>query len=207
MKKRLPFLLAMSLLSASCSQIVFSSSSDSTLISSSEETSLSSSEETSLSPSTDSASTEQSSLETFVVGFYDGTTLLYLVEAEDGSRLDIPENPKKRDYVFAGWYADAAFETEFDFTQAIHSNLSVFAKFDPIDYFEGYNPDILPQHSPLSLISVLAKGDEDPIIEIKADGVDFYTGLGTNQVRLFGSWAGSPSHKPTSRAIASPFTP
>ena len=182
MKKRLPFLLAMSLLLASCSQAVSSSSSDSTPVSSSEGTSLSS--------SATPASTEKSSLETFVVGFYDGTTLLYLVEAEDGSRLDIPENPKKQDYVFAGWYADATFKTEFDFTQAIHSNLSVFAKFDPIDYFEGYNPNILPQHSPLSLISVLAEGDEDPVIEIKADGVDFYTSLDTCQVRLFGSLSG-----------------
>ena len=179
MKKRLCFILAMSLLLASCSSALPKESSDSTHVSSSEETSLSS--------SADSTSREQSSLQSFVVGFYDGTTLLYLVEAEDGSLLDVPETPKKRDYVFAGWYADATFETEFDFTQAIHGNLSVFAKFDPINYFEGYNPNILPQHSPLSLVSVLAEGDEDPVIEIKADGVDFDTGLHTCHVRLFGS--------------------
>lgn len=42
--------------------------------------------------------------------------------------------PEVEGYTFDGWYADAAYNTEFDFTQPITSNTTVYAKWTANDY-------------------------------------------------------------------------
>lgn len=42
--------------------------------------------------------------------------------------------PTVEGYTFDGWYADAAYTTEFDFTQPIKSNTTVYAKWTAKDY-------------------------------------------------------------------------
>lgn len=42
--------------------------------------------------------------------------------------------PKAEGYTFDGWYADATYTTEFDFTQPITSNTTVYAKWTAKDY-------------------------------------------------------------------------
>lgn len=42
--------------------------------------------------------------------------------------------PEVEGYTFDGWYADAAYTTEFDFTQPIKSNATVYAKWTANDY-------------------------------------------------------------------------
>ena len=45
-----------------------------------------------------------------------------------------PGKLKEEGYTFDGWYADAAYNTEFDFTQPIQSNTTVYAKWTANDY-------------------------------------------------------------------------
>lgn len=49
----------------------------------------------------------------------------------DTDKLTIPE---VEGYTFDGWYADAAYNTEFDFTKPIQSNTTVYAKWTAKDY-------------------------------------------------------------------------
>ena len=42
----------------------------------------------------------------------------------------VPEEPTKVGHVFAGWYADEALATEFDFTTPITADTTVYAKWD-----------------------------------------------------------------------------
>lgn len=42
----------------------------------------------------------------------------------------VPEEPTKVGHVFAGWYADEAFTTEFDFTTPITADTTVYAKWN-----------------------------------------------------------------------------
>lgn len=49
----------------------------------------------------------------------------------DTGKLTIPE---VKGYTFDGWYADAAYNTEFDFTQPIKSNTTVYAKWTAKNY-------------------------------------------------------------------------
>lgn len=49
----------------------------------------------------------------------------------DTGKLTIPE---VEGYTFVGWYADDTYSTEFDFTQPIKSNTTVYAKWTAKDY-------------------------------------------------------------------------
>ena len=49
----------------------------------------------------------------------------------DTGKLTIPE---VEGYTFVGWYADAAYNTEFDFTKPITGNTTVYAKWTAKDY-------------------------------------------------------------------------
>lgn len=53
----------------------------------------------------------------------------------DTGNLTIPE---AEGYTFIGWYADAAHTTEFDFTQPIKSNTTVYAKWTANDYYVSF---------------------------------------------------------------------
>ena len=46
--------------------------------------------------------------------------------------------PTVEGYTFDGWYADAAHTTEFDFTQPIKSNTTVYAKWTANDYYVSF---------------------------------------------------------------------
>lgn len=47
---------------------------------------------------------------------------------------DDPGKLSEEGYTFDGWYADAAYNTEFDFTQSIKHNTTVYAKWTAKDY-------------------------------------------------------------------------
>lgn len=53
----------------------------------------------------------------------------------DTGKLTIPE---VEGYTFDGWYADAAYTTEFDFTKPIKSNTTVYAKWTANDYYVSF---------------------------------------------------------------------
>lgn len=55
------------------------------------------------------------------------------VAAQDvasGSKVSKPTNPTKDGNTFAGWYADEALTTVFDFDTAIDSDITIYAKWD-----------------------------------------------------------------------------
>ena len=45
-----------------------------------------------------------------------------------------PTNPSKKGYDFAGWYTDGQFTTPWDFNNTVTSDMTLFAKWNPIVY-------------------------------------------------------------------------
>ena len=48
-----------------------------------------------------------------------------------GQTVDKPADPKKDNFIFAGWYTDATFATEFDFTKPVTATTTIYAKWTP----------------------------------------------------------------------------
>ena len=76
---------------------------------------------------------------------FDGTDLANAVIAK-GNKLAQPADPAKAENVFGGWYADALFETPFDFTVAIDADTTIYAKWIPswtvtLNYNYGETPE------------------------------------------------------------------
>lgn len=44
-----------------------------------------------------------------------------------GTKLSKPAEPTKKDYVFTGWYTDAACTKSYDFNQAVNTNVTLYA--------------------------------------------------------------------------------
>ena len=55
-----------------------------------------------------------------------------------GGRLPTPANPEKAGWVFRGWYTDDALTKPYDFSLAVHRNLTLFAGYLP-DYEQWTN--------------------------------------------------------------------
>lgn len=51
------------------------------------------------------------------------------VEVEEGKTVARPADPVRKGYAFAGWYMDANYKNEFDFSGAVSSNLTLYAKW------------------------------------------------------------------------------
>ncbi len=51
-----------------------------------------------------------------------------------GDNLSTLQNPTKTGYIFQGWYTDSGFNTSFNKTAAITSNLSLYAKWEAGNY-------------------------------------------------------------------------
>lgn len=47
----------------------------------------------------------------------------------NGAKAERPNAPVKEGYVFAGWYADSAFKTPFNFNSAISQDVTLYARF------------------------------------------------------------------------------
>ncbi len=157
-----------------------------------------SSESRSSVPSNPSASSESESSEssqsseikaTYQVSFFDPESLeaLYTVSVEEGELVERPEDPFKKDFDFAGWYADSALTEEFDFLAPINVNTSVYAKFVPTDYFADYELEYIPNYSPLSIVGQYFEGDEDVELVLKAEGVDFAGVISEKEIMLTGA--------------------
>jgi len=54
------------------------------------------------------------------------------VTVEDGDTVNRPLDPRLADYVFMGWYEDAAGTIPFDFSTAIDSDLRLYARWEAI---------------------------------------------------------------------------
>ena len=47
-----------------------------------------------------------------------------------GETATRPANPTKADYIFRGWYSDAALTTEYDFTTPVTADITIHAKWE-----------------------------------------------------------------------------
>lgn len=49
-----------------------------------------------------------------------------------GETIVIDKSPEKDGYIFEGWYVDAEMTTQFDFSQKVKDNISIYAKWTKI---------------------------------------------------------------------------
>jgi len=69
------------------------------------------------------------SVKTYMVSFYtNGGTAIDSLQVKSGSVITAPATTRE-EYVFAGWYADAAFSKLFDFATPITSHTTLYAKW------------------------------------------------------------------------------
>ena len=52
----------------------------------------------------------------------------------EDQQIDVPENPIKKGYEFAGWYTDAACVNKYDFSQNVCGEVSLYPKWNVIIY-------------------------------------------------------------------------
>lgn len=76
---------------------------------------------------------------------FDGVELEDVVIAK-GNTIAKPADPAKAENVFGGWYADALFETPFNFAAAIEADTTIYAKWVPswtvtLNYNYGETPE------------------------------------------------------------------
>ena len=50
-----------------------------------------------------------------------------------GAKVDKPEDPTKKDFVFGGWFKEATYENEFNFNDAVTEEITLFAKWTSED--------------------------------------------------------------------------
>ena len=59
----------------------------------------------------------------------------------EGATITLPRNPTKEGYIFDGWYLSDEFIEEFNATQTISSNITVYAKWKEDYYSKGLEYD------------------------------------------------------------------
>lgn len=69
-----------------------------------------------------------------------GTTVDPLADAAYGTLIQAPDAPKKKSYVFAGWYLEEQLISEWDFEKDIlpYENITLYAKWTPVEYTVSY---------------------------------------------------------------------
>ncbi|MFR7590837.1 MAG: InlB B-repeat-containing protein [Longibaculum sp.] len=78
-----------------------------------------------------------------------GGTAVSSVEVIEGSKLTSPtSDPTKEHYVFDGWYTDDKYTTKWDFDKdVVTSNMTLYAKWKPVEYKISYDLDGGTNHS------------------------------------------------------------
>ncbi len=104
-----------------------------------------------------------------------GGSAVAAVTVDYGKTVSKPADPTKGgDAIFAGWYADSGYETEFDFSKPITGVTTVYAKWDtPIRITQdGSTFDLPDLHDGgyTSLTAVLAKLTTTPSTRIVLEG-------------------------------------
>ena len=136
-------------------------------------------------PSSSISSSEE--ISTCNVYFFDPAGQIYsYVTVEKGNAVDRPVDPVLEGYTFLGWFTRNG--EEYDFSSLVYSDLSLFARFEEIVYFEGYREDYLPSNSPLSTEDVFNEGDKDISITLKTDMLTYRPSINADMVRLSGAF-------------------
>jgi len=68
----------------------------------------------------------------YTVNFHtDGGTVIADQIIEEGCLVSKPEDPIKEGYFFENWYKEGTFVNVYDFNTPVHSNFSLYAKYEP----------------------------------------------------------------------------
>ena len=114
-----------------------------------------------------------------------------------GNTATRPDDPKRDGFTFDGWYTDATYTTEFDFSQPITSNTTVYAKWEkdaPV------TPDPKPEPEPEP------KPEPDPepeIYELNVSGAFVYVD-GVDLTAVSGDTSLTPKTGASIRLVADP---
>lgn len=52
------------------------------------------------------------------------------VTVKDGETVSTPNDPKKTNYIFSGWYTESSYIYKYDFSKPITKNLTLYAKYE-----------------------------------------------------------------------------
>ena len=58
-----------------------------------------------------------------------GGTSVKSIKIKKGEAITLPDSPTKEGYIFDGWYLDDGFVEQFNATQTISANITVYAKW------------------------------------------------------------------------------
>ena len=64
------------------------------------------------------------------VTFVNGSDRSNVIYVNDGDRVTMPSDPVKNNYVFIGWFSDYSCTRRYDFSKSVHSDLTLYAKFE-----------------------------------------------------------------------------
>ncbi len=67
---------------------------------------------------------------TYSVSFHSDNRTIKTETVSEGKTVSAPQDPRKTNYIFVGWYSDAQYNTKYDFSKPITRNLSLYAKFE-----------------------------------------------------------------------------
>ena len=102
--------------------------------------------------------------------FQDNTTITSVTIPASVTEIGKLTAPTVEGYTFDGWYADAAHTTEFDFTQPITGDTTVYAKWTANDYYVSF----FTEHgAPPTSQNVKYNGTADNPGKLKAEGYTF----------------------------------
>ena len=68
---------------------------------------------------------------------YEGAPAAATVNVKEGEKVEKPQDPTRSKYIFDSWYTETACTTEYDFTMAVNSNLTLYAGWTEDDAFAG----------------------------------------------------------------------
>ena len=78
-----------------------------------------------------------------------GNNLIYkTVEVVKGEKVSKPDDPKRKNYDFMGWYQEEKCLTSWDFNNAVNNNLRLFAKWE----YSSAEEDPEPEYTPPSTV-------------------------------------------------------
>ena len=108
-----------------------------------------------------------------------------------GEKVAKPENPKRLNYGFIGWFADPAGETAFDFNAALNEDAQVYAVWEQhkatVSFDLGYEGATDPEKQLLDLRNGEVKAQE-PAAPTRGEAGDYrfegwYTGRGKRETK------------------------
>ncbi|MBQ9033022.1 MAG: InlB B-repeat-containing protein, partial [Parasporobacterium sp.] len=95
----------------------------------------------------------------------------YSVAVTEGDYVPQPENPYADGYSFDGWFLDPDFTTPYYFDSPAESDLSIYAKWTPVQYTVSYDLNTGDGSAPT--VQSVNYGDYAPQPDISRDGYTF----------------------------------